>query len=897
MNMTVKLRHLLAVTGLVASVTASLAAGDRYFHPWDGSREVPVHRIPLTDDDGQSIMPQDPRATPFSTRATCGICHDYEAISGGWHFNAGATAGRDGRAGEPWVWVDETTGMQIPLSSRNWPGVWTPSQLGLTPWKFTTLFGRHMPGGGPGEPADTLADAEARWDVSGRLEINCLACHSASPKQDMTEWAKQVARENFRWAATAASGMAEVGGMAARLRESWAPYDGQSLDDKQYAVAPSVRYDQQNFNSKGLAFFDIATRPQDNRCEHCHSAVPVGMTRHELQPDVHTAAGLKCVDCHKNGISHQIDRGVGGEHSCRSCHLGEGRYKAPKPEHKGLPPHHLQKLACTVCHSGTEPGEPPTVVRTSRANRLGIFGKAKWDTALPEIVEPVFVQNGEGQIEPHRMMWPSFWARVKEGRVTPIPPEEVQQVSTGILDTAQQVARVVSTIQGAVTEAGEAVYSAPLGFVAGGRIFRVNVDGGLDLCGEAGAGAGPWMVLTSNAWSSAIPAFAPDKFNPSENKNDDLAAVAVRAVFEALKAIAPASAKPVLIKSGKVMAINDAGELAPVEQPIAPKGETWAWLTDGRIEPMVPDFAVRTVGELAGTGRMLTEEQVALILKKLGGNSGYISSGKLFQMGSGGTLTASTNPAAEPVSWAFGHDVRPSMKALGAKGCGDCHNQKSSFFFAQVQAQGPLKTRLAAVTPMYAFEKQEANYNRLFGMSFTFRPYFKMMLLGAMGVTAAVFFLYLMLALVRLTELRGYWWLEVGALVFTALSGLALFLFALAETLILGHPLVGYPVMIRMAMLGLFALSLALLAVLRARENSFHRVDHPVASLMQRLLFWAAVAGGLVVVAGMLAAMVPVLGERGQHMCMWLHRGGTLVVVFAIAGYSLLAVRARQLKS
>jgi len=81
-----------------------------------------------------------------------------------------------GTPGEPWILADAKTGTQLPLSYRARPGVWNPADVGLTPWAFTGLFGRHMPGGGTGGKYGTaVIDPNARWDVSGALEINCLA--------------------------------------------------------------------------------------------------------------------------------------------------------------------------------------------------------------------------------------------------------------------------------------------------------------------------------------------------------------------------------------------------------------------------------------------------------------------------------------------------------------------------------------------------------------------------------------------------------------------------------------------------------------------------------------------------------------------------------------------------
>ncbi len=139
--------------------------------PWDGSRTTPVHRIPLVDEEGQSIIPEYPNSLPFSARYSCGPCHPYETVSAGLHFNASASPSPGAmpeRVGEPWVWVDPTTGTQLPLSYRRWAGTWAPEDLGISDWRFTQLFGRHLPGGDMAEPEDPLSDPEARWDVSGK---------------------------------------------------------------------------------------------------------------------------------------------------------------------------------------------------------------------------------------------------------------------------------------------------------------------------------------------------------------------------------------------------------------------------------------------------------------------------------------------------------------------------------------------------------------------------------------------------------------------------------------------------------------------------------------------------------------------------------------------------------
>ena len=184
---------LLAAVGL-ASLSGSEDAGQKKAD-WDGSRVIPVHRIPLKDEFDQIIVPGEPYPLPLSSRFTCAPCHEYDSVRRGLHFSAADPDSTAGRPGEPWIWLDELTGTVLPLSYREWPGTWRPSALGLSAWDFTRLFGRHMTGGGITEPDLESRAPHSRWEVSGILEINCLACHNSSRRQSSSEWAKQMMRE------------------------------------------------------------------------------------------------------------------------------------------------------------------------------------------------------------------------------------------------------------------------------------------------------------------------------------------------------------------------------------------------------------------------------------------------------------------------------------------------------------------------------------------------------------------------------------------------------------------------------------------------------------------------------------------------------------------------------
>ena len=469
----------------------------------DGNRSIPVHLINLLDEEGTTIRPADDPLMPFSIRETCSgdDCHDYRTISSGWHFNAADPDVPPGRRGQPWILLDQQTATQIPLSYRSWPGTYRPEQVGLTPWEFVQAFGRHLPGGGIGEDEEAQSiEFFQRWMVSGQIEANCLSCHDAEPFHDQAEYATQIARQNFRWAAAASSGFAHVSGSARKMPDTYDIYFGAVLDDPSL-IPPSVSYDESRFNTKDKVFFDIKRDIPPERCYFCHSTKVLDKAnpdRWTLDKDVHLAAGMTCVDCHRNGLDHAIIRGYEGEAqtsanpsaaelTCSGCHLGEasgavpraGRLGAPRPRHAGIPTLHFDKLTCTACHSGPWAAPETRRVKTSRAHALGTAGVNKSDGILPHIMAPVFARQADDMIAPHKLFWPAFWARLKGESVSPMAPEAVRRVAGGILTrdqlspagdwltlTGEQVAGVLELLSAQQSDEGVPVY------VSGGKLYR-----------------------------------------------------------------------------------------------------------------------------------------------------------------------------------------------------------------------------------------------------------------------------------------------------------------------------------------------------------------------------------------------------------------------------------------
>jgi hypothetical protein len=475
----------------------------------DGSMAHPIHQIPLIAEEGDEIGPDDDPLLPFSTKQTCGgVCHSYDVIATGWHFNATDANVPPGRPGEPWILADGRSGTQIPISHRAWTGTFTPRQAGLSDRLFLKIFGRHLPGGGAGELEPEKPEDIMRSFVSGKLQINCLSCHDGDPGNNQAEYDAQVKRENFRWAAAATTSFATVTGSAKDMPDTYDPMMPEPLNDPK-KVPPGITYRANTFGDKKTVLLNILRESPSNRCYFCHSNMYLTDEHTEKwtgDEDIHMTAGLTCVDCHRNGIDHGIVRGYEGEadtsanplaatSSCRGCHLpgaGDevpvaGRLGAPVPEHKDLPPVHLEKLSCTACHSGPRPGDETILVKTSRAHRLGTIGVNKSHEALPHIVTPVYATGDDGKIAPHKLIWPSYWASLTEQGITPVAFETVTSVvGAALADVERPVsgdwpALTIDNIVTGLKAVAGSVEGKPL-YVSAGNLY--SFDGSGDLSQE-----------------------------------------------------------------------------------------------------------------------------------------------------------------------------------------------------------------------------------------------------------------------------------------------------------------------------------------------------------------------------------------------------------------------------
>ncbi len=516
------------------------------------SRTPYLHNIPLKDAEGKVISPpaelsdngkpQEPKAPPYSTEMTCGKCHDYSVINQGWHFNEAAGNVKPGRPGEPWILTDPATHTQIPLSYRGWRGTFKPADLGLSVLEFLTNFSRHFPGGGVGDP-DKIDPADpkmGRMQITGTMEIDCLICHQSTGNYNVEARATALKGQDFRWTPSIAAGLGTYGSFrsAGAIADQWHP--GKSVP----TTLPSIRYNRSKFDADDNVLFQVTRRAPSGNCYYCHtSQTALEDARWHSDTDIHIRAGMICVDCHRNGLDHMIVRGYEGESkdrsitedaislrarilqrddaainnddarklarrqldsqsgmidtlTCSGCHAS-GRLGSPRPIHKGMPPIHFQKLTCTACHSGPFPGPQPEIVQTSLAHKLGLPSPARGKNTAPIIVEPVFLYDANGKIAPHKVVWPSYWARLKAGKLTPLLPAEAardadlpkQKAEDAVRDPFNTKPLTDKQIQDALESLAEASTNGEPVFIAAGKMYRLKKD---KLVAEENAAGAPY---------------------------------------------------------------------------------------------------------------------------------------------------------------------------------------------------------------------------------------------------------------------------------------------------------------------------------------------------------------------------------------------------------------------
>ncbi len=317
---------------------------------------------------------------PYSTRQTCGACHDYEKISAAYHFDMDWSKATDDKFADtkkPWRLSSGMTGSfcTVPYRQLAKKKNTHPDQIDMTPFMFAASgpqspdklgkpgCGGCHPGGGmlemdrDGQRYDkrlkenpSLAKSldgdyyKSKWDKTGVLEVDCFFCHL--PTYSFKARNKQLKYLNFKWASAAASGIGQVYG---KVKEG---------------NIPKVVYNKRLFNEDGRIALPMQRDGTPENCLLCHDWIDMakrGTTWEDTKnQDVHQLAGLVCNDCHPAGLDHNFAKGDIARsavrddldntmNTCEECHTTS--YKgATKLKHYSIREDHLDKLSCAACH-------------------------------------------------------------------------------------------------------------------------------------------------------------------------------------------------------------------------------------------------------------------------------------------------------------------------------------------------------------------------------------------------------------------------------------------------------------------------------------------------------------------------------------------------------------------
>ncbi|MGD2123335.1 MAG: formate dehydrogenase subunit gamma [Gemmatimonadota bacterium] len=407
--------------------------------------------IYLLDKDGRIINPIDSvnADVPFSTKKTCGMCHDYNTITQGFHFQLGWESVSDDfgvEKGRPWSLSDGFLGRWYPYAYRQLAKKVNthPDEIDLTVYDFV---GFSSPGGGEPpcgachaggggfefdrdgnrydehlaanpELAETL-DGDyyrSQWDRSGVVEADCLICHLEG--YDFNRRIRQLTDGNYRWAVVAGSRIGNVTGAVRRGQE------------------PVVLYEKRLFNANGSITLDMSWPPPDDNCVYCHGRSDVkkrGFSWNDIfNPDVHNQQGVSCTACHPAGLDHQIAKGNepaftmaaeydGTIRTCQECHMS-GYLGAPVPEHRTIRPDHLESIACEACHI-PELGRAAVIGSEANSGRL-VFHSRPPEAEEPGVEgawKPDYERRPDGVIYPMNHVLTEWWGnRDADGLIYPL---------------------------------------------------------------------------------------------------------------------------------------------------------------------------------------------------------------------------------------------------------------------------------------------------------------------------------------------------------------------------------------------------------------------------------------------------------------------------------------------
>ena len=333
-----RFRNTILTCGLIALAAATASAQ----HP----------AIFLMDHNGDLIDPvngEDANAA-FSIKQTCGMCHDYDVITEGYHFQMGWDIVSDDfgvEEGRPWSLSNGFLGRWYPYSYRQLAKKTNShaDEIDLTVYDFVGFSSpgprrtavrrlpprrrrfrvrprgqslRRPPGGiSPSSlnrsTATTTRASGTRAAWSRRI---CMICHLEG--YDFDARVDQLKNGNYRWAVVAGS----------RLAQSTAPFAAAASRPSPTRRGSSTSTGPSPWTCRGRHPMPTActatARPTSRSVRFSWNDI--------LNPDIHNQQGISCTACHPAGLDHQIAKGnepaftvapeyEGSNKSCAECHM------------------------------------------------------------------------------------------------------------------------------------------------------------------------------------------------------------------------------------------------------------------------------------------------------------------------------------------------------------------------------------------------------------------------------------------------------------------------------------------------------------------------------------------------------------------------------------------------
>lgn len=424
---------------MVLALVFSFAASGMSQHP----------AIFLLDKNGDEINPMtgDNAHQPFSTEQTCGMCHDYEEITSGFHFQMGWDVVSDTFGvpeGKPWQISDGMMGKWCPMYDRQLAKKHNDfeEEIDLSVYDFVGFSqqsslppcGACHPGGGgleydrEGNRYDEYLSEnpelrntldgdyyQSNWDKSGVVEADCFICHMEGYDYDAR--VEQLTMGNYQWAVVAGSRLGLIEGSVANGDE------------------PSVTYNRRFFNEDGSLSLKMSWPPPDDNCIFCHGQTDSrkrGFSWNDIfNPDVHNGQDISCAACHPSGPDHQFAKGNasssrvadsldGTIKTCEECHM-EGYLGATVPRHSKIRPSHLKVIACESCHipklhrstiQGIESTTGEQVFYFNPPEATSFGEKAEW--------KPAYERWVGNKIYPFNSMVVIWWGNLVDSIVYPL---------------------------------------------------------------------------------------------------------------------------------------------------------------------------------------------------------------------------------------------------------------------------------------------------------------------------------------------------------------------------------------------------------------------------------------------------------------------------------------------